>query len=154
MYHYIVLTVTFNIIFIFSAQDGEESSSISHKVTGFIVEIISKVKTLDINTKLEYIQKLHLIIRKLAHFGIYTVVGFSFMGFMCTFNMRNTHKIITSFGAGLIYAITDEIHQSFIPGRGPKTTDVLIDSAGVLTGIFLIIVFIIVSEKIENRFKR
>jgi len=36
-----------------------------------------------------------------------------------------------------LYASSDEFHQSFIPGRGPAFTDVLIDTAGGLTGIIL-----------------
>lgn len=38
---------------------------------------------------------------------------------------------------GTFYAITDEIHQCYILGRSGEIRDVLIDSAGVLTGILL-----------------
>ncbi|MBI2464928.1 VanZ family protein [Candidatus Shapirobacteria bacterium] len=37
-----------------------------------------------------------------------------------------------------LYAITDEIHQGFTPGRGPKFTDTLIDLAGILIGVFIL----------------
>lgn len=150
----IMLAITFYIIFNFSAQEGQESSSISVKVTEFIVGIISKIKNMDIDLKMYYVQKLHPIIRKLAHFGIYTVVGFSTMGFMCTFNMRNIFKLIISFSIGLIYAITDEFHQYFIPGRNASITDVCIDSAGVLIGIFILITVIIFIESIVNWLKK
>ena len=33
------------------------------------------------------------------------------------------------------YAATDEFHQIFVPGRTPKVTDVMIDSAGAALGI-------------------
>jgi VanZ family protein len=36
-----------------------------------------------------------------------------------------------------LYASSDEFHQSFVPGRGPAFSDVLIDTAGGLTGIIL-----------------
>ncbi len=35
----------------------------------------------------------------------------------------------------ILYAISDEVHQSFVPGRGPGVMDVLIDSAGAMVGI-------------------
>ena len=35
------------------------------------------------------------------------------------------------------YAATDEFHQSFVPGRHARVTDVLIDAAGVAIGLFL-----------------
>jgi len=150
----IILLITLYIIFSFSAQNGEEASYISQKVTEFIVEVISKIKSIDIDTRLYYIQKLDPIIRNFAHFVTYAIVGFSSMGFMCTFDMRNIYKGITSFGIGVIYAITDEIHQYFIQERSSEITDVFIDCAGVLTGIFLIIALIVLLEKIENRFKK
>lgn len=150
----LVLIATFFIIFNFSEQNGEESGNISRKVTEFIVEIVSKTKTMDFKLKLHYIEKLHPIIRKLAHFSIYAVVGFSVMGFMCTFNIRNMLKVIISFGVGVTYAISDEIHQYFIPDRGPSIIDVGIDSMGVLTGIFLLVILIIFFEAIVNWLKR
>ena len=47
----------------------------------------------------------------------------------------------SGFGLALIicgvYAISDEVHQYFIEGRGPHLKDVLIDSAGAFVGISL-----------------
>jgi VanZ family protein len=37
----------------------------------------------------------------------------------------------------VIYAATDEFHQSFSPGRHPRATDVLIDSLGAAIGAAL-----------------
>ena len=150
----VMLVVAFYVIFNFSDQDGQASGSLSKKVTEFIVEIISKIKTMDITKKLYYIDKLLPIIRKIAHFSIYTVVGFSIMGFMCTFDMKNIFKLLISFGVGVTYAISDEVHQYFIPGRSARVLDVCIDSAGVLTGIFILISLIIVMENIVNSFKK
>ena len=113
----IMLLIAFYIIFNFSAQNGIESGNLSKKVTTFIVEMFSKVKNMDVNLKLHYIEKLHPIIRKLAHFSIYTLVGFSVMGFMCTFDIKNRFKLIVSILIGITYAITDEFHQSFIPRK-------------------------------------
>ena len=35
----------------------------------------------------------------------------------------------------VLYAISDEVHQFFVPGRGPQAKDVFIDSAGAVVGI-------------------
>lgn len=150
----IMLVIAFYIIYNFSSQDGETSGSLSRKVTEFIIEIISKIRTINFELKLNYIEKLHPIIRKIAHFSIYTSVGFSMMGFMCTFDIRTIFKIIISFGVGSAYAISDEIHQYFVPGRGPSIIDVGIDSLGVILGIFLIIILIIFNERIVDYWKR
>lgn len=150
----ILLAIAFYVIFNFSAQDGEISGSLSQKVTEFIVKVVSKIKTMDVTTRLYWIEKLHPIIRKLAHFGVYTVVGFSVMGFMCTFDIRNIFKLLISFAVGVTYAVSDEAHQYFIPGRNASIVDVGIDSLGVLTGIFILITLIVFVEAIVNWLKR
>lgn len=150
----ILLAIAFYVIFNFSAQDGEISGSISQKVTEFIVKVVSKVKTMDMATQLRWIEKLHPIIRKFAHFGVYTVVGFSVMGFMCTYDMRNIFKLLISFAVGVTYAVSDEVHQYFIPGRNASIVDVGIDSLGVLTGIFILITLIVFVEAIIDWLKR
>jgi VanZ family protein len=37
----------------------------------------------------------------------------------------------------ILYAITDEIHQSFVPGRSPRVMDVGIDALGSLLGLLI-----------------
>ncbi len=37
----------------------------------------------------------------------------------------------------VLYAITDEIHQTFVPGRSGRVTDVLIDAAGAAVGVLV-----------------
>ena len=39
---------------------------------------------------------------------------------------------------GLLYVVSDEIHQTFVPGRAGQLRDVLIDTCGVIIGICLI----------------
>ena len=88
----VMLLATLYIIFGFSSQDGEQSGNLSLKVTNFIVEMFSKVKNMDLALRMHYIERLHPIIRKLAHFSIYCLVGFSVMGFWCTFDIKNKYK--------------------------------------------------------------
>ena len=148
----IILVIIFYIIFNFSAQNGETSGKISLKVTKFIVDhFLSIFKEFDNITRWQYINTLHPIIRKLAHFTIYSAVGFSAMGFWCTFDIKNKFKILWSALIGISYAGSDEFHQSFIIGRGASITDVGIDSAGVITGICIIILFILISKSFQKR---
>lgn len=150
----VMLLATLYIIFGFSSQDGEQSGNLSLKVTNFIVEMFSKVKNMDVTLKMHYIERLHPIIRKLAHFSIYCLVGFSVMGFWCTFDIKNKYKLLWSILLGVSYAASDEFHQSFVPGRGPSIRDVCIDSAGVLTGIFIMIFLILLFEAFNNWIKK
>jgi VanZ family protein len=44
---------------------------------------------------------------------------------------------------GTAYAVTDEIHQFFVPERACAVTDMLIDSAGVAAGAMILILILI-----------
>jgi VanZ family protein len=42
---------------------------------------------------------------------------------------------LLAFAAGFAYAITDELHQSFVPGRQASAVDLAVDALGLLVGI-------------------
>lgn len=139
----VLLLCTFYIIFGFSSQDGEKSGGISKKITEFILEKSSKYNSLEQTKKEEVSKRTERIIRKIAHFSIYTLVGFLLMALFSTYeNIKRKYQIYISAIMGILYAISDEIHQSFTPGRGPKITDVFIDSLGVFFGMAVILLII------------
>lgn len=139
----VLLLCTFYIIFGFSSQDGEKSGGISKKITGFILEKSSKYNSLEQMKKEEVSKRTERIIRKIAHFSIYTLVGFLLMALFSTYeNIKRKYQIYISAIIGILYAISDEIHQSFTPGRGPKITDVFIDSLGVFFGMTVILLIV------------
>lgn len=111
----LMLLVTFFTIFRFSAQNGEESGSLSNKVTTIFINEFPYTKNLSIETKQKLIDHAEPIVRKLAHFSIYTVVGMCIMAFMCTFPIKLRTRLGTSLIVGFIYAVSDEYHQSFVP---------------------------------------
>jgi VanZ family protein len=41
----------------------------------------------------------------------------------------------------LLFAVTDEFHQSFVPGRGPWVVDILIDGTGTFLGLLSALLF-------------
>lgn len=129
-------------VFIFSNQASTESSSTSGKV----IEVIMKVLNIDISD--EKIQELQLPIRKLAHFTIYAIGGLLITLLINQYNILTVQKIIYSQLFITIYAITDELHQYFIPGRAASITDVLIDSAG---GLLVILMCIYISGCIKRK---
>jgi VanZ family protein len=77
--------------------------------------------------------------RKSAHFIAYLVLGF-----LVSHAMKNEDSTAPAWkqrGASLLlcvaYAISDEFHQVFVPGRGPLLKDVLIDGSGAALGVLL-----------------
>lgn len=47
------------------------------------------------------------------------------------------HMIIFPWVLGMVYAVSDEIHQLFVEGRSCEVRDMLIDSAGVAVGVLI-----------------
>ena len=70
-----------------------------------------------------------------------------------TFDFTNKKRIILSLLVGILYASLDEFHQSFIPGRTAAVTDVLIDTAGVITGILFIFLILKIIQSKRNKKK-
>lgn len=143
----ILLLGTFSIIFGFSSQDGEKSGSISKKITEEIVKRIPQIQEKEQEERELITQITEKVIRKLAHFSIYTVVGILLMALVSTYQIKEKNKIIISIIIGITYACSDEIHQSFIPGRSPMITDVIIDTMGVILGILLILLGKVIIKK-------
>jgi VanZ family protein len=70
------------------------------------------------------------ILRKGAHMTEYALLGILLL--------RALGRELPALALGLAYAVTDEIHQHFVSGRHASPVDVLIDTAGVAIGIFLV----------------
>lgn len=140
---FFILTIaTFITIFIFSNQNGEESGETSRGFTKIIIEALPISKDLDEGRKAELIENAQTVVRKLAHFSIYTVLGINLMGFINTYDkLKQKDKILITILVGSIYAVSDEFHQMFSGGRTPAVGDVCIDALGVLFGLMIYSLF-------------
>ena len=125
------------IVFSFSNQGGTKSSNTSRKVTVTVVQIISD-KPIEENEQL--IEKVDKVIRKLAHYTIYTIGGFLIMNYAYTTDRSKKEKILYSMAFGAGYAVTDELHQFFVAGRSARIFDIGIDTLGVATGILIYLI--------------
>lgn len=146
----LLLLTTFSTIFKFSSQIAEESDDISNGVLRKIIDVFPYTKELSEEIKIKMVEHGNPIIRKLAHFSIYALVGVWIMAFMSTFDIRLYKKWIISMLVGVLYAASDEFHQSFVPGRGPSIVDVGIDSLGVLTGILAVLIIISIYRALKS----
>ncbi|MBF8984842.1 VanZ family protein [Lutibacter sp. B2] len=122
------------LIFNLSAQPATQSDGLSKKVTRVIVET---VVILDHggNPEIDLVQKFNHIVRKYAHAGVYFVLGVLMMNALRRSEMRGFKVFACSFVFCALYAVSDEVHQLFVLGRGAQVMDVLIDCSGALVGI-------------------
>jgi len=87
------------------------------------------------------------IVRKMAHFCEYTLEGFLLM--LCI-RVYVRHISVPMLG-GVLTAMADETIQIYSPGRSSQVTDVWLDSAGVLAGILIALVFMALCRMLFHR---
>ena len=133
-----VLVMVF--IFVQSAFPADLSS----KESGFFVELLSRILS---NITSVNMDRAEFAVRKAAHFTEYMLLGIALYGsFHYTEKAGRPGKILSgkysrflcAWLIGTLYAMTDECHQYFIPGRSCEIRDMLIDSAGVLMGAVIV----------------
>lgn len=150
---YIILIIIWMIIvFMFSMENGNKSANTSKTTTIKIVNIITKNLSITEQEKNDIVDKLDPIIRKLAHYTLYTIGGILIINYTDKLDIEKRKKIIYAIIIGILYAITDEIHQYFVPSRSGRILDVCIDTAGVITGIVIFIMVKDILNKIINLF--
>ena len=64
---------------------------------------------------------------------------------------KGWHAFLLALAAGIIYAATDEFHQTFVPGRAGRISDVCIDTCGVLIGAFAFLGIYILIKKCKRK---
>jgi VanZ family protein len=131
---WILLIAWMGIIISFSSQPASDSGALSKGLVRKIVEFMSGDNRKLSYRELEYYD--HLL-RKLAHFGIYFVMGFFCSNALYRLRVKKSYWIGISIGICFAFAIVDEFYQSFIPGRGPGIFDVFIDTLGAFLGTLI-----------------
>ena len=129
-----ILTILWmGLIFFFSSEDSVKSTKLSNSFTDKTIVSICKLfnKKCD---KDKVISKYGILVRKLAHFTEYFILG---VLFLFTFREYGIKNPLVPIIVCILYASSDEIHQLFVSGRGARFTDVLIDSFGSTIAILL-----------------
>ena len=142
---YLIITL---LIMIFIFFQSSLPADTSQEESDIIVRFLSRFTDRDA-------EMLSFIVRKMAHFTEYTLLGV-FISLTVKEhyhkkryheehysedNFRKGHFYIRHFIipliCGALYAVSDEIHQRFVPGRSCELRDVLIDTCGVLLGVII-----------------
>ncbi len=124
------------IIFYLSHQTSTESSETSDSLIGVMYDFIGKAFNED-------------FIRTFAHFCEYALLGF--LGFNLYFAIKNNLKPLLSIILSVVYSITDEIHQLFIPGRAFQLIDLTVDLGGIILGVAAFFAFYYIINNIKNK---
>lgn len=127
---YLLLLFWMGVIFYLSNQTGSVSGTESGHI---LYNILSFLHISNIDSVIEII---HNPIRECMHAFEYFILGILVMNVLINNNIKN-NIIIISVSLCFIYAITDEIHQVFVPNRTFEYLDIFLDLVGSLLGSYL-----------------
>lgn len=123
------------LIFCLSHETGEKSTETS----GFFTKLINFLLPFPVTED---------VIRTLAHFSEFACLSF----FMNNLFVAYKDKLspIIACALSFFYAITDEIHQIFVPDRACQLQDMLIDLAGIVSGMAVYVVIYALVKKVAT----
>ena len=126
-------------IFYFSSNEGDQSQDLS----GSVAERDARFLYPDWFEP-EYEKDLNMqligfdaVLRKGAHVAEYAALGALLAVFFSTFPLKYSVQLVLAASIGILYGISDEVHQSFVPGREGHVFDMFVDAAGAVFGAVL-----------------
>ncbi len=128
-------------IFMFSAQCADDSKALSKNFAEKIVSFAKIIFGDDFfaaNGDKGIESLIGLVthyLRKTAHFFLFFVLGIFCYLFILEFELTRENAFKLALVYCFLYAVSDEIHQLFVPGRAGMVRDVLLDTCGSLIGI-------------------
>ncbi|HHW68002.1 MAG: hypothetical protein PWP07_1725 [Epulopiscium sp.] len=135
------------VIFLLSSRPGD----LSRKDSAWLLDktkIISQEEAMD--TDNIEAMSLQMWIRKMAHVIIFGGLCMLFYASFYGYVGKAIKTGIWSWIATVIYGITDEIHQLFVPGRGSQIQDVIRDGKGALIGCLIMVIIFLLIEKVPS----
>ena len=133
------LGLIWTVFFIFSnsLQIAAESSARSQEAMAWVND---KLAILSLGPLSEH------VIRKLAHFAEYCLLGFFAMLCLRVYTRHFVRHMSWPVLGGVLTALTDETIQMFVPGRSSSVRDVWIDTAGVVAGLFVALLLLLIAR--------
>ena len=103
--------------------------------------------TPDLKSGLKY----DFVLRKIAHITEYFILtSLLYRAFKGSFNTTVFRLFIYPAALSFFYALSDEIHQSFVPGRTCAIRDVLIDTIGIV-GFYVAVRILSIKKEVVCR---
>lgn len=141
-------------IFMMSQQNADTSTETSLRAGTLVAElVVPGYRDWTAAEQRALAMQIDYPVRKLAHASEYTVLGILYsLSVLSVSAVPKRKKLLcTAFPLGVLYAMSDEFHQLFVPGRAGRVSDVLIDSSGVLLGIAIVSLFMHIKQFLKTR---
>ena len=136
------------LIFNFSKDNGNESTSLTNEVISTVVTTFTDIEK---NSKEmdEILDVTFIPVRKCAHFFVYFCLGLLVMNALYICGVSRKTLIISSVIC-ILFALSDEFHQTFVDGRAGSLVDALLDSSASLIASYFYHKFVIMRYYYEK----
>ncbi len=131
----IIVIALLILIFYLSHESGEDSTQTS----GWFTSLLNFLLPFPVSES---------VVRTLAHFSEFACLSF----FVNNLFVAKKEKLCPVIACTLsfIYAVTDEIHQIFVPGRACQFQDMMVDLAGIISGMAVYVVIYALVKKVAT----
>lgn len=133
------------LIFYFSNQKGSTSLSSSNYVIDLLDRFFSFFNA---NLDIKSLESISFLVRKSAHMFLYFILYFLTYYTMYQFDIKKRKYL--SLLVCFFYAVSDEVHQLFIPKRSFGLIDILIDTSGAILASLIIILKSKLNERVKS----
>lgn len=121
-----------------SARPVEQSAQMSYEIDRWICGIlIDGYETLSEAQQQAAAVNLDFWVRKTAHGIEYCALGILLFLAAGLLIKNQKKRWAAAFCTGAAFAVLDEFHQYFVPGRSCELRDMIIDASGITVGIIL-----------------
>lgn len=124
---YVLLFGWMVVIFLLSSEGHDVSTERSDAV-------VRVLQTFGISGPVDV---LTFIARKSAHTVAYLILGLLAYNVLRQYKLSGYTQIAVSIGVVMLYAMSDELHQLYVPGRSGELRDVAIDSVAGVIGVLM-----------------
>ena len=136
------------VIFLLSAQTANRSGKLSGGIVRWLVALFYRgFNAFPVERQNEILSVWSLVIRKGAHFSEYAVLAILLSN---AFRLMEKRNWVLPVVISAVYAVTDEIHQYFVPGRACRLLDVGIDTCGAIFGVAVFALGLAIMKRIKN----
>ncbi|MDF2944068.1 MAG: hypothetical protein K0S01_2926 [Herbinix sp.] len=127
-------------IFLFSSKPAAASDESSLVIANTILNVYENVSDTqyEIELRTEKLNVIDHVVRKSAHFTEYALLACAIAFHFFVWKRKRIWWLLAPIIFAGLYAATDEFHQTMVQGRSGQIRDVLLDTAGAVTGIFLL----------------
>ncbi len=140
------------LIFFFSSQDATQSGDSSSELTHVVLDALTQLGIIcACNISPAEFTRAEGIIRTLAHFFEYfafSIITYQFI--RSIISNKSVKNLLLPLLICMTYALSDEIHQYFVPGRAMDIMDWIVDSSGILIASLIMFLFHKARRNIEQ----